>query len=145
MAADAGLLFESCARLGCASGLLGFVGARLSLHQDKDEKDFSAPLVSVSLGVPAVFQLDGPHRADRPMRVPVQHGDVIVWGGGARLLYHGVMPLKAGHHSILDGHRVNLISQGRLAVSDSLTCAGRREVVPAAPTTAVWKRYCIAY
>jgi DNA oxidative demethylase len=84
------------------------VGARLSLHQDKDERDFSAPIVSVSLGVPAVFQLGGPHRADRPMRVPVQHGDVIVWGGGARLLYHGVMPLKAGHHSILGGHRVNL-------------------------------------
>jgi len=84
------------------------VGARLSLHQDKDERDFSAPIVSVSLGVPAVFQLGGPHRADRPMRVTVQHGDVIVWGGGARLLYHGVMPLKAGHHSILGGHRVNL-------------------------------------
>jgi alkylated DNA repair protein (DNA oxidative demethylase) len=84
------------------------LGARLSLHQDKDERDFSAPIVSVSLGVPAVFQLGGHHRADRPMRVPVEHGDVIVWGGGARLLYHGVMPLKAGHHSILGGHRVNL-------------------------------------
>ena len=84
------------------------VGSRLSLHQDKDEEDFSAPIISVSLGVPAVFQLGGLRRADRPLRVPVQHGDVIVWGGRARLLYHGVMPLKEAHHSILGRHRVNL-------------------------------------
>jgi DNA oxidative demethylase len=84
------------------------VGSRLSLHQDKDERDFSAPIVSVSLGVPATFQLGGLRRNDRPQRVPVRHGDILVWGGRARLLYHGVLPLKPGHHAILGGHRVNL-------------------------------------
>ncbi len=84
------------------------VGSRLSLHQDKDERDFGAPIVSVSLGVPAIFQLGGLRRSDRTLRVPVQHGDVLVWGGCARLLYHGVMPLKRAHHAILGSHRLNL-------------------------------------
>jgi alkylated DNA repair protein (DNA oxidative demethylase) len=83
-------------------------GARLSLHQDRNEKDFSAPIVSVSLGVPAVFLFGGLKRADKTKRVPVTHGDVIVWGGPARLRYHGVMPLKDGHHHLLGGYRVNL-------------------------------------
>lgn len=83
-------------------------GARLSLHQDKDERDFSAPIVSVSLGVPAVFLFGGLKRTDKPKRVPVKHGDVVVWGGSARLRYHGVMPLKEGHHALLGGCRVNL-------------------------------------
>ena len=83
-------------------------GARLSLHQDKDERDFSAPIVSVSLGVPAVFLFGGLNRADKTKRVPVTHGDVIVWGGPARLRYHGVMALKEGHHHLLGGYRVNL-------------------------------------
>lgn len=83
-------------------------GSRLSLHQDKDERDFSAPIVSVSLGVSAVFQLGGLRRTDRAQRVPVRHGDVLVWGGRARLLYHGVLPLKPGRHSMLGEHRVNL-------------------------------------
>jgi len=83
-------------------------GARLSLHQDRNERDFSAPIVSVSLGVPAVFLFGGLKRADKTRRVPVMHGDVIVWGGPARLRYHGVMPLKEGHHPLLGGYRVNL-------------------------------------
>ena len=84
------------------------VGTKLSLHQDKDERDFGAPIVSVSLGVPAVFLFGGLNRADKAKRVPVTHGDVVVWGGPARLRYHGVLPLKQGHHPLLGGHRVNL-------------------------------------
>jgi alkylated DNA repair protein (DNA oxidative demethylase) len=83
-------------------------GTKLSLHQDKDERDFGAPIVSVSLGVPAVFLFGGLKRTDKPLRVPVKHGDVVVWGGLARLRYHGVMPLKEGHHPLLGAHRVNL-------------------------------------
>jgi alkylated DNA repair protein (DNA oxidative demethylase) len=83
-------------------------GARLSLHQDKDERDFSAPIVSVSLGVPAVFLFGGLKRADKTKRVPVVHGDVIVWGGPARLRYHGVLALKQGHHRLLGEYRINL-------------------------------------
>ncbi|MFI4953489.1 MAG: DNA oxidative demethylase AlkB [Burkholderiales bacterium] len=84
------------------------VGARLSLHQDKDERDFEQPIVSVSLGVPAVFLFGGSKRSDKTLRVPVRHGDVIVWGGPSRLNYHGVLPLKAGHHAALGGSRINL-------------------------------------
>jgi alkylated DNA repair protein (DNA oxidative demethylase) len=83
-------------------------GARLSWHQDKHERDFEAPIVSVSLGLPAVFLFGGSHRADTPRRVPLAHGDVVVWGGPARRRYHGVMPLKEGHHPLLGGHRINL-------------------------------------
>ena len=84
-------------------------GARLSLHQDKDERDFGMPIVSVSLGMPAVFLFGGPRRADRPQRVPLEHGDVVVWGGPARLAYHGVLALKDGlPHERLGRTRVNL-------------------------------------
>jgi alkylated DNA repair protein (DNA oxidative demethylase) len=83
-------------------------GARLTLHQDKNERDFSAPIVSVSLGIPAVFLFGGLARADRAARVPLVHGDVVVWGGPARLRYHGVMPLKEGHHPLMGEHRFNL-------------------------------------
>jgi alkylated DNA repair protein (DNA oxidative demethylase) len=83
-------------------------GARLSLHQDRNERDFRAPIVSVSLGIPAVFLFGGAKRADKPARVPLEHGDVVVWGGPARLRYHGVLPLKEGHHPLLGKHRVNL-------------------------------------
>jgi DNA oxidative demethylase len=84
------------------------VGARLSLHQDKNEVDYSAPIVSVSLGLPATFLFGGLKRADKTKRVPVVHGDVIVWGGPARLRYHGVLALKEGQHPLLGGYRVNL-------------------------------------
>jgi alkylated DNA repair protein (DNA oxidative demethylase) len=83
-------------------------GAKLSLHQDKDELDFTAPIVSVSLGIPAVFLFGGMNRADKSRRVPVSHGDVIVWGGPARLRYHGVLPLKEAQHLLLGKYRVNL-------------------------------------
>jgi alkylated DNA repair protein (DNA oxidative demethylase) len=83
-------------------------GARLTLHQDKDEEDLGAPIVSVSLGLPAVFLFGGNARKDKQRRIPLAHGDVVVWGGPARLYHHGVLPLKDGHHSVLGRHRVNL-------------------------------------
>ena len=83
-------------------------GARLSLHQDKDERDYAHPVVSVSLGLPATFQFGGLKRSDRPLKVPLQHGDVVVWGGPARLVYHGVLALKDGEHPKLGRRRFNL-------------------------------------
>jgi len=83
-------------------------GARLTLHQDRDERDFSAPIVSVSLGLPAVFLFGGERRADRPQRVSLAHGDVVVWGGPARLRFHGVLPLVDGRHPVTGHHRINL-------------------------------------
>ena len=83
-------------------------GARLSLHQDRDEQDFSAPIVSVSLGLPAVFLFGTPSRKDRPQRHRLQHGDVVVWGGPARLAFHGVAPLVDGEHALLGRQRINL-------------------------------------
>jgi len=83
-------------------------GARLSLHQDRNERDFEAPIVSVSLGLPAVFLFGGAQRSARPRRVPLVHGDVVVWGGPARLNFHGVSPLKDGQHPLLGCYRVNL-------------------------------------
>jgi len=83
-------------------------GARMSLHQDKDERDLTAPLVSVSLGLPAVFLFGGSRRADTPRRIRLAHGDVVVLGGDARLRYHGVLPLKDGHHPATGSQRFNL-------------------------------------
>ena len=83
-------------------------GAKMSLHQDKDEQDLAAPIVSVSLGVPATFLFGGRQRADKCARVPLAHGDVVVWGGPARLRYHGVLPVKATHHALTGTHRLNL-------------------------------------
>lgn len=83
-------------------------GARLSLHQDKNERDFGAPIVSVSLGIPAVFLFGGSRREEKAMRVRLTHGDVVVWGGPARLRYHGVLPLKEDYHPLTGGHRINL-------------------------------------
>jgi DNA oxidative demethylase len=83
-------------------------GARLTLHQDKNERDFDQPIVSVSLGLPAIFQFGGLERSDKTIRIPVVHGDVIVWGGQARLRYHGVAPLKEGTHPLLGSYRYNL-------------------------------------
>ncbi len=83
-------------------------GTKLSLHQDRDEHDFRQPIVSVSLGLPAVFLFGGARRSDKTVRVPVQHGDVVVWGGPARLRYHGVAPLKDGFHPALGRFRYNL-------------------------------------
>jgi alkylated DNA repair protein (DNA oxidative demethylase) len=83
-------------------------GARLSLHQDKDELDFAAPIVSVSLGLPAIFLFGGAKRSDKTRRFRLEHGDVAVWGGPARLAYHGVAPLAEGEHSLLGRQRINL-------------------------------------
>ncbi len=83
-------------------------GAKLSLHQDKDERDFSAPIVSVSLGLPAVFLWGGTRRADRPRRLRLESGDVVVWGGPARLVYHAIAPLADGDHPLTGRSRINL-------------------------------------
>jgi alkylated DNA repair protein (DNA oxidative demethylase) len=84
------------------------LSARMSLHQDKDEQDFSQPIVSVSLGVSAMFLFGGAKRTDKASRILLQHGDVIVWGGKTRLNYHGVTPLKADSHKAFGACRVNL-------------------------------------
>src|SRR5580658_11296830 len=83
-------------------------GARLSLHQDRNERDMAAPIVSVSLGLPAVFQFGGLRRNDLVRRIALQHGDVVVWGGPSRLRYHGILPLADGEHPLLGRARVNL-------------------------------------
>ena len=83
-------------------------GSRLSLHQDKDEQAYDAPIVSVSLGLPAVFLFGGHARSDKAARVPLVHGDVVVWGGPDRLRFHGVSPLKDGQHPLLGAQRINL-------------------------------------
>jgi alkylated DNA repair protein (DNA oxidative demethylase) len=107
------------ARAATSSGFDGFEpdaclinryepGARLSLHQDKDERDFQAPIVSVSLGLPAVFLFGGTRRSDRPRRVRLESGDVVVWGGVARLSFHGVEPLEDGVDPLTGHCRINL-------------------------------------
>ena len=114
-----GVFSELAAQAAARAGFEGFApdaclinryepGARLSLHQDRDERDLDAPIVSVSLGLPAVFLFGGLQRAGPPRRVPLAHGDVVVWGGPARLRYHGVMPLKEGRHPLMGGCRINL-------------------------------------
>jgi alkylated DNA repair protein (DNA oxidative demethylase) len=83
-------------------------GTRLTLHQDRDERDYAHPIVSVSLGLPAIFQFGGPKRRDPVRRFPVRHGDVVVWGNESRLAYHGVAELKEGEHPRLGPLRINL-------------------------------------
>jgi alkylated DNA repair protein (DNA oxidative demethylase) len=83
-------------------------GARLSLHQDHNERDFAAPIVSVSLGLPATFLWGGEKRADKTVRVPLINGDVAVWGGADRLRFHGVLALKDGTHPLTGAFRYNL-------------------------------------
>ncbi len=102
-----------------AAGFRGFVpdaclinryepGARMSLHQDRDEQDFGNPIVSVSLGLPAIFLFGGLKRSDKPARYRLEHGDVVVWGGPSRLFFHGVAPLADGEHALLGRARINL-------------------------------------
>ncbi|NTX70495.1 DNA oxidative demethylase AlkB [Lelliottia amnigena] len=83
-------------------------GAKLSLHQDKDEPNLRAPIVSVSLGLPAIFQFGGLQRNDPLKRLMLEHGDVVVWGGESRLFYHGIQPLKPGQHPLTGEYRYNL-------------------------------------
>jgi DNA oxidative demethylase len=110
---------DVAARAAAEAGFRGFTpdaclinryapGARLTLHQDRNEQDFAAPIVSVSLGLPAVFLFGGQQRNDPQRRVHLMHGDVVVWGGPARLRHHGVLPLEAGHHPLIGGYRINL-------------------------------------
>jgi DNA oxidative demethylase len=107
------------ARSAARAGYDGFVpdaclinryepGARLTLHQDRNERDLAQPVVSVSLGVPALFQFGGARRRDRTLRVPLEHGDVVVWGGESRLAFHGVLPLEQATHPATGGCRMNL-------------------------------------
>jgi alkylated DNA repair protein (DNA oxidative demethylase) len=83
-------------------------GARMSLHQDKDEDDFGAPIVSVSLGLPAIFLFGGLKRSDKSRRFRLEHGDTAVWGGPVRLAFHGVAPLADGEHALIGRKRINL-------------------------------------
>jgi DNA oxidative demethylase len=83
-------------------------GARLSLHQDKNERNLAAPIVSVSLGLPATFLFGGLSRTDRPRRIRLQSGDIAVWGGPARLAFHGVEPLADGDDQLTGRCRINL-------------------------------------
>ena len=103
-------------------------GAKLSLHQDRDEQDFSAPIVSVSLGVPATFLFGGLKRADKAQRVRLQHGDVVVWGGPSRLRFHGVLPLAEAEHPRLGAQRINLTF--RNAGSSMMAATGVRQPRP---------------
>ena len=102
-----------------AGGFEGFVpdaclinryvpGAKMSLHQDKNERRYSEPVVSISLGLPAIFLFGGHERSDKPRKVSLFHGDVVVWGGVDRLRFHGVMPIKDGVHPIMGPQRINL-------------------------------------
>ncbi len=82
--------------------------ARMTLHQDKNEQDFSQPIVSVSLGVPAIFLFGGFERSDKTMKIPLKHGDVVVWGGKWRLRFHGIQPVKSSYHPAFGDCRINL-------------------------------------
>jgi alkylated DNA repair protein (DNA oxidative demethylase) len=83
-------------------------GSKLSLHKDRDERDPWAPIVSVSLGLPAVFLWGGKRRSDPLRRLRLESGDIVVWGGPARFVYHGVAPLGDGRHPLTGAVRINL-------------------------------------
>ena len=113
------LFLDLAARAATAASFEGFVpdaclinqyapGAKLSLHQDRDERDRGAPIVSVSLGVPATFLFGGKKRSDAVGRIALQHGDIVVWGGPARLSYHGVLPIAEAQHPLTGPLRINL-------------------------------------
>lgn len=113
------LFRQFAARAAEAAGFGGFApdaclinryesGARLSLHRDEDERDLGAPVVSVSLGLPAIFLWGGLSRKDRPRRIGLDSGDVVVWGGASRLVYHGVAPLAEAEHPMTGRARINL-------------------------------------
>lgn len=83
-------------------------GTRLSLHQDRNERDLADPIVSFSLGLPAVFLFGGPRRTDPTRRLRLCSGDVVVWGGPSRMAYHGIAPLAGGTHLLTGPFRYNL-------------------------------------
>jgi alkylated DNA repair protein (DNA oxidative demethylase) len=84
------------------------VGASMGLHQDKNELEFNQPIVSVSLGIPAIFQFGGLARTDKTIKIPLKHGDIVVWGGDARLKFHGIATIKSNKHPIFGAYRYNL-------------------------------------
>ena len=90
------------------------VGASMGLHQDKNEVDFKQPIVSVSLGLPAVFLFGGSLRSDKPHKVPLAHGDVLVWGGQSRLNFHGIQPVKANQNGALNTHLSQYLNHHRV-------------------------------
>jgi DNA oxidative demethylase len=113
------ILRELAGQAAAQGGFAGFLpdaclinryqaGARMSLHRDKDERDFENPIVSVSLGLPAIFLFGGAKRSDKPQRYRLEHGDIVVWGGPSRLFFHGVAPLAEGEHHLLGCQRINL-------------------------------------
>lgn len=83
-------------------------GAKMALHQDRDERDMSQPIVSVSLGLPITFMFGGPMRSDPTTKVTLEHGDVVVWGASSRLFFHGVGTLRSGLHPLTGASRINL-------------------------------------
>lgn len=83
-------------------------GARMGLHQDKDEANLTAPIVSFSLGLAATFIWGGWQRVGTTQRIMLRHGDAVVWGGEDRLRFHGVAPLKDGEHPLTGHARINL-------------------------------------
>jgi len=114
-----GLLADLARRAALSAGFADFAadvclinhyvpGARMALHQDRDEGNLTAPIVSLSLGLPAMFLWGGLRRSDRPQRIALLHGDVAVWGGPARLAFHGIMPLKESVHAQSARQRYNL-------------------------------------
>lgn len=114
-----GVFLALAAAAASSAGFSGFVpdsclinayapGAKMSLHQDKNERCHTAPIVSISLGLPAIFQFGGFERSDPTQRIALFHGDIMVWGGVDRLRFHGVMPIKPGHHSLLGEQRINI-------------------------------------
>lgn len=128
------MLRELAQRAATSAGFFGYQpdcclinryepGAKLSLHQDRDEHDLAAPIVSVSLGLPAEFLFGGLRRADRARRMTLWHGDVVVWGGATRLAYHGVLPLADGEHPATGRCRINLTF--RKALQDKATAVSR--------------------
>lgn len=109
---------DMAAEAAAAAGFRGFCpdsclvnryapGARLSLHQDRNERDFEQPIVSVSLGLPAIFLWGGKTRTEKARRIPLSHGDVMVWGGEDRLTFHGVHALAEGEHRLTGAYRFN--------------------------------------
>jgi len=83
-------------------------GAKMALHQDKDEADLNLPIVSFSFGLPACFLFGGLARGDKAQRILLEHGDVLVWGGPARLRWHGIQPIQPGQHPLTGACRLNL-------------------------------------
>jgi alkylated DNA repair protein (DNA oxidative demethylase) len=113
------VFLDLAARAAAEAGFTGYdpdaclinryaAGAKLGLHQDRDEKDPVSPIVSVSLGIPAIFLWGGRKRNEPVRRMRLESGDVAVWGGPARFVYHGIAPVKTSEHPLTGAVRLNL-------------------------------------